>query len=222
VKKIPLPRPLKMNMKNIRICSVVTGSNLKEFLKNLDRVQEISEMVELRVDKIKDLREKDLMLIRKKTLKESILTGRNKEINSKALEIGFDYVDIDFSLLNNLGKLKTKRSRIIISFHDFNKTPTLNSLKKLKKKMKQFHPDVMKFATMVNSEADINILLKLLLSKDRNEKMIVVGMGEKGKIIRVVGPLIGSFLTYASTNYGRSEQGQIDILMLKKIYQLIN
>jgi 3-dehydroquinate dehydratase-1 len=209
-------------MKNIKICSVVTGSNLREFLKNLDKVQEISEMVELRVDKIKNLNEKDLELIRKKTTKEAIFTCRDNKIILRALDLGFNYVDIDFMLLNNFNLPKPKATKIIISFHDFKKTQSLIYLENIRKKMKRFQPEVMKFATMVNSEADINILLKLLLSKDRNEKMIVVGMGEKGKITRILGPLMGSFLTYASTQNGETALGQLDIKKMQNIYKLLN
>ncbi len=40
-------------MKKIKICTPVVGKKLKEFLNNLDRVQAISDMVELRVDEIR-------------------------------------------------------------------------------------------------------------------------------------------------------------------------
>ncbi|PIQ72406.1 hypothetical protein COS31_00620 [Candidatus Roizmanbacteria bacterium CG02_land_8_20_14_3_00_36_15] len=206
----------------IKICTVVTGSNLKKFLKNLDKIQEVSEMIELRVDKIKNLREKDLQLIRKNTIKEAIFTSRIKKIILKAFDLEFDFVDIDFSLITNFDLSKSRKTKIIVSFHDFEKTPSLILLKNIKKKMKQFQPDVMKFATMVNSGADIVNLFKLLLNKSNNEEIIVIGMGEKGKITRVLGPLLGSFLMYASTPYGKTASGQIDIMELKKIYQLIN
>ena len=39
----------------IKICSVVIGESLEEFLDNLRKVQEVSNFVELRVDYIKDL-----------------------------------------------------------------------------------------------------------------------------------------------------------------------
>lgn len=205
-------------MNKIKICAPVIGKTLKEFLKNLDQVQEVSDMVELRADKIKNLSEKDLQLIRRKTKKEAIFTCREKEIILKVLDLGFDYVDIGLSLISNLDLPKKRKTKIILSFHDFKKTPSLILLKKIKKEMKQFQPDVMKFATMIDSDVDIKNLLRLLLSKDNNEKMIVIGMGEKGKITRILGPLLGSFLTYASTSFGKSAPGQLEVAELKKIY----
>lgn len=208
-------------MKKIKICTPVIGKTLKEFLKNLEKVQEISQMVELRVDDIKNLSQKDLQLIRKKTTKEALLTSRIKKTILKALDLKFDYVDIDFSLITSINLSKLIKTKIIVSFHDFKKTPSLILLKKIKEKMKKIQPDVMKFATMNNSNADVINLLKLLLNKSNNEKMIVTGMGKKGQITRVLGPLLGSFLTYASTPFGKTASGQIDIKKMKNIYKLL-
>ena len=205
-------------MKKIKICTPVIGNTLKEFLTNLDKVQEVSEMIELRVDNIESLSKKDLLLIRKKTIKEAIFTSQKKEIILNALNLGFDYVDIDISLATNIDLIKNMTTKIIISFHDFKKTPSLILLKKIKKRIIQIKPDVMKFATMVNSDKDIINLLNLLLSKNNNEKLIVVGMGQKGKITRILGPILGSFLTFASTSFGKSAPGQLKISELKKIY----
>ncbi len=209
-------------MKNIKICTPVIGKTLKEFLKNLDKVQGISEMVELRVDHIKNLSENDLQLIRKKTIKEAIFTSRRKETILKALDLGFDYIDVEFSLVEELKLSKFKKTKVIISFHDYKKTPNIQELTLIIDRMRECNIEVLKIATMVNDDQDIKNLLQILLNKKKNEKIIVVGMGEKGRITRVLGPLLGSFLTFASTSQGETAPGQIDIVKLKKIYQLIN
>lgn len=209
-------------MKNIKICSPVIGKTLREFLINLDKVQEISEMVELRVDDIKNLSRKDLEFIRKKTTKEVIFTCRRKEIILKALDLGFDYIDVDFSLIMQLELSKSIKAKIIVSFHDFKKTPNIQELTSTVSRMRECNGEIIKIATMVNNDQDVNKLLKTLLDKKKDEKMIVVGMGEKGKITRILGPLLGSFLTYASTPCCKTASGQINIIKLKKIFQLIN
>jgi 3-dehydroquinate dehydratase-1 len=84
--------------------------------------------------------------------------------------------------------------------------------------MKKYQADIMKFATFVQDDADSKILFQFLFDKQDSEEMIVVGMGEKGKMIRVAGPLFGSYLTYASTDYSQSAPGQIDVSRLKKLY----
>ncbi len=209
-------------MKKIRICTPVTGATLKEFLKNLDQVQEISDIVELKVDGIKNLTKKDLLLIRERTEKEAIFTSRKNEIILKGLNLGFDYVDIDLSLTKKFKLSESRKTKIIISFHDFEKTPDVKKLMRIINRMKESNQDIIKIATMVNNDQDIKNLFQILLNKNKNEKIIVIGMGEKGKVTRILGPLLGSFLTFASTVFGKTAQGQIDIIKLKKIYKLIN
>ncbi|MFA6016910.1 MAG: type I 3-dehydroquinate dehydratase [Patescibacteria group bacterium] len=210
----------------IKICTPVIGKTLKEFLNNLDQVQEISDMVELRVDEIKNLTGKDLRLIKGKTKKEAILTSRKKEIILKAFEIGFDYVDIDLEILEKeptfAKAIVGKKTKIILSFHNFIKTPEIKELTFIVNCMRDLKVEVIKIATMINNDQDIKNLFKILLSKKKDEKMIMVGMGEKGQITRILGPLLGSFLTFASTEYGESAPGQIDINEMKRNYKLLD
>ena len=205
-------------MKKIKICTPVLGKTLREFLNNLDQVQEVSEMVELRVDEIRNLNKNDLKLIRERTTKEAIFTSRRKEIILKALDLRFDFIDIDLPLIKNFDLPKQIKSKIIISFHDFKKTPDMFQLNAIVNKIRKLKVEIIKIATKVNNNQDIKNLFKILLNKKKNEKIIVVGMGKKGKITRVLGPLIGSFLTFASTPFGQSAPGQLEISEFKKIY----
>lgn len=208
-------------MKKIRICTPVVGKTLKEFLKNLDNVQEISEMVELRVDDL-NLTQKDLILISKKIKKKAILTSRNKEVIMNSLNLGFDFIDIDLSMMNDLQLSKKDRSRIIISFHDLKKTPGINILRLLVEQIRRFKTGAIKIATVVNDDKDIKNLFQILLDKNESEKMIVIGMGKEGRVTRIFAPLLDSFLTFASTKFGKTAPGQIDINEMKKIYKLLN
>lgn len=205
----------------IKICTPVIGKSLNEFLRNLDRVQEVSEMVELRVDGINDLTEKDLEAIREKTKKGAILTSKNKKLINKGFDLGFDFVDINLSLISKLNLTEKRLERVVLSFHDFEKTPDIDDLEKIVKKMRRFHPEIIKIATKANNDQDIKNLMQILINKKEKEKTIVVGMGEKGKITRILGPLLGSFLTFASTKFGKSAPGQIDINNMNDIYKLL-
>ncbi|MCR4276902.1 MAG: type I 3-dehydroquinate dehydratase [Candidatus Roizmanbacteria bacterium] len=208
-------------MNKIKICVPVIGKTLNEFLKNLDKVQEASSMVELRVDGL-NLTQNDLILIRKRIKKETILTSRNKEIILSSLNLGFDFVDVDLLMMNDLKLSKNDRSRIIVSFHDHKKTPGINRLKLLVDKMRKFGSGVIKIATVINDDQDVKNLFQILLNKKENEKMIIIGMGRRGQITRIFGPFLGSFLTFASTPFGKTASGQIDINKMKKIYEILN
>lgn len=205
----------------IKICTPVIGETLKEFLINLEKVQGVSDMVELRVDNINNLNEEDLRLIRNKTKKKSIFTCRKKELILSGFKLGFDYVDIDLGLIKDLDLSKTQRSKTILSFHNFKKTPTMKELSEIVNNMRKFKVVVIKIATMVKNDDDLGNLFRILMSKKKYEKMIVAGMGKKGRIIRIIGPFLGSFLTFASTKYGESAHGQIDIIKMKNIYKLL-
>lgn len=208
-------------MKNIKICTPVVGKTLSEFLKNLDKVQEISDMVELRVDQIKNLSVEDLNLIRKKTKKEAIFTCRNKEMILEGFKLGFNFVDIDLALIKDLELSKSLRSRTILSFHNYKKTPNMKELSEVVNNMRKFKVEIIKIAMMVCNDNDLGDLFRLILGKRKNENIIVVGMGERGRLTRTLGPLLGSFLTFASTKYGESAPGQIDINEMKNIYKLL-
>lgn len=204
----------------IKICTPIIGKTLSEFLKNLTQVQAISEMVELRIDGL-NLTEKDLILIRKKTVKVAILTSKRKDLILKALDLKFNFIDINLSLMKTIELSKPEKDRIILSFHDFKKTPNIGELREMVNKMKKFKTGVIKIATMVENDQDVKNLFQILLRKNENEKMIVVGMGEKGKLTRFLGPILGSFLTFASTKFGNTAPGQIDIKKIKNIYKLL-
>lgn len=223
-------------MKIIRICAVVTGKTIDEFLGNLEKIQRIADLVELRVDYVNGFSVGDVDLIRSKTKTQAIFTCRRKEeggffhgkerermaILKKAMESGFDYIDIELSTAQILPTPFNKggegAAKIILSFHNLEKTSSLPELEEIKRQMKKYSPDVMKFATFVWDDADSKILFQFLLDKQADEEMIVIGMGERGKMVRVIAPLLGSYLTYASTDYSESAAGQIDIKELKKLY----
>lgn len=222
-------------MKDVRICVVVTGKNREEFLDNLEKIQRVADLVELRVDYIEGFSINDIDLIKNKIYRKAIFTCRKKEeggfyngseqeraaILKKAMGLGFEYVDIELAAVVNFQSNNTdlnNRSKIILSYHNFNNTPAISELEVIKKEMKRYSPDIMKYATLVRDARDIKTLFTFLLDKQAGEEMIVVGMGGKGRMSRVVAPLLGSYLTYASTDYSESATGQIGINELKKLY----
>jgi len=87
----------------------------------------------------------------------------------------------------------------------------VRELIKIAKKIAELNPDIIKISTMIKTDSDVMNLIKLMIDFPADKKRIVIGMGLKGKITRVMGPILGNFLTYVSTDFGKSAQGQIDI-----------
>lgn len=234
----PLSSPLQgedfiLNMNQIRICTVVTGQNIDEFVRNLDTIQNISDLIELRIDFIEDLKIDDITVIKSKTKKPAIFTCRKQEegghftgtehqrieILKKAIETEFKYVDIEYSTMQSQTFEENSNTKFIISYHNFKETPKYWELTKLIFDMHSCNADIIKIATQVNTDYDVQILFRALLSKKPEDNQIIIGMGEKGKQTRILGPLLGSYLTYASTEISETAPGQIHIEKLKSLYK---
>lgn len=213
----------------MKICTVVIGNTLNEFLDNLKEIQKVSNFVELRVDYIKNLSLKDIEIIRKNTFVESIFTcrtidaggnfkgniGELLEIIKVANTLKFEHIDVEVELLKYINF--NKNSKIIGSYHNFDMTPKYDDLLLIYDSIKKYDiVDIVKIATMVLNDDDNINLVKLLIKKKNS---IILGMGEKGKIIRIVAPLLGGYLTFASINKDNiSANGQLMLEEFKQLY----
>lgn len=220
---------------NIRICTPVTGESLEKFLNNLKKIQEISDFVELRVDHIQNIKVDDLEKIKNATKAQAIFTCRSKgeggkfiqeeksriEILQKAFDLGFDYVDVELSTMKAHEFKRNTKTKLIISYHNFVETPSYWDVQSIINTMNEFKPDIIKIATMMKEEYESVKIYRLLTNKPHEEERIVIGMGEKGKMTRIIGPILGSYLTYASTEFGETAEGQIELVMLRDIYAIM-
>lgn len=220
---------------SIRICTPVTGNTIEVFLSNLKKTETISDIIELRVDSIHSLSMDHMRMIRKTTSKEAILTCRSSQEGGnftgseservRVLQRGiglFEYVDIELSTVQAHDFSCNEKTKIIISYHNFSETPSYWDMQKIIFMINKHKPDIIKIATMVQEEYEVHKLYRLLTNKPHSEKRIVIGMGEKGRMTRIVGPLLGSYLTFASTPWSKSAPGQINIEDLKKVYNALN
>lgn len=194
-----------------KICVPVAADNLAEFLEKTEKAQKVTDIIELRVDYIENLKPNDLLKIKEKIYKKAILTCRTKteggffkgkevdrqKILEKAIKIGFDFVDIELRTINKIHTTNPK-TQIIVSHHNFKETPQVEDLEKIMQKMRKSRADIYKIATMINDKEDNQTLFKLMARKKEKEKTVIIGMGELGKITRVLGLIYGNFLTFAS------------------------
>ncbi len=131
----------------------------------------------------------------------------------KAIEAGAAYVDVELDAQEQyreeiIAKAKQHGCEVIISFHDIDGTPDRPTLEATLSACFRKGADIAKIACMIRSAKDIARLLGLL---DDSRKIVVIGMGEKGRITRVVAPMLGSPFTFASLSEGKeTAEGQID------------
>jgi 3-dehydroquinate dehydratase-1 len=111
---------------------------------------------------------------------------------------GVSCVDVEF-LSGICGAVCEKAAQlgkpVIVSYHNFQRTPPLPELEDILGKMRELPAAIPKLTTMVTQEADIETL-KVLLAKHRNKPLCVIGMGAKATETRVLFPTLGSCLTY--------------------------
>jgi 3-dehydroquinate dehydratase type I len=224
-------------MMNVNVCVVITAGNLKEAKRQLKKAKKFTKWVEIRADYISGLTSRDIAELN--LLCEgfnTIFTLRDIKFGGKfdrgskertglfnfALTQNFEFFDIDFEAFIEVAEyIKLSKKQFILSYHNFNETPDLESLSEIFLKISGYKPSIIKIATMVLKKTDINNLMSLLL-KFSDTKRIIVGMGEKGVLSRIIFPFFGSFLTFASLDKAGSAPGQLEVSQIKKIYSTIS
>lgn len=152
---------------------------------------------------------------------------RRKELLLAAIDAGASYVDIEMESGNAYRKELVERARlkgckVIISFHDFRKTPDAEELSRIISRCFWEGADIVKIACKVNSARDNVRLLNILDQDDCHGRAVVVGMGTQGRITRVAGPLLGSPFTFASlSDEKKTAPGQIEKNTLEQILKVL-
>ncbi|MDY7081352.1 MAG: type I 3-dehydroquinate dehydratase, partial [Halobacteria archaeon] len=126
-------------------------------------------------------------------------TERVKLLDSALGKDSVEAVDIELTADEKhrtkiVNKAERKGVTSIVSYHDFDATPSDEKLRDVLGRATQ-EGDVGKLAVMPEADEDILRLLRVTLDFDT---VCTIAMGEKGTYSRVVAPLLGSKLTYGS------------------------
>ncbi|MFH1520745.1 MAG: type I 3-dehydroquinate dehydratase [Candidatus Micrarchaeota archaeon] len=210
------------------ICVSIAESDLEGCLKAMHGL----EMAEIRLDKLNEPKDEIVKKIFTQPLKliatcrpEAGDDERRKKILFTAIDNGAAFVDIEVDCRDDYKKAiveraKKKDCKVIISFHDHKKTPPSAELEQIVDWCFQSGADIAKIACMVNSNKD-NAKLLGLLDSERN--MVVIGMGVKGRITRVIAPLLGSVFTFAASEKGKeTADGQLTKNEIEQLMQQID
>ncbi len=149
-------------------------------------------------------------------------------INLLSLKDGPDAIDIELSAgmkeRNRVIKAaKDRETAVIVSSHDFLKTPPLQNMRTIIEEMFLAGADIAKLAVMPLSVGDTLNLLRVTLDfKDAGKSVCTIAMGSQGKHTRVVAPFYGSVLTYASIESDESAApGQLPVNEIKRIMEML-
>ena len=217
-------------MSKVRLCASITGPDMAA----IKKIEPIVDLFEVRIDLIGD----NWTDVARQLKKPWIACNRMVEEGGKwegnearrierllqAIELGAKIVDIEYNAKNveNIIKLIKKRAECLLSFHDFQKTPSLDVLKQIVNKELKAGADICKVVTTAQTFED-NLAVMRLFSEFPDTKMVAFAMGTQGFISRVMAPLIGAHFTYGAVKKGtESAPGQLPVSDMLAVYEMVN
>ncbi|MDF2378650.1 MAG: type I 3-dehydroquinate dehydratase [Candidatus Gracilibacteria bacterium] len=175
------------------------------------------ELISALIKQLKKKTTKKLVVVCKNNLERGKYKGSDKEkvdLLVAAAHSGADFIDIGLhSQSKEIQRLKTakKKAKLILSHHDFTKTPVKKTLHSKVGQMKEKKADIIKVATMCHNVQDIERLMNLALDlKRKKQAHIILGMGEAGIITRLFAKHIGNTLNFVSLD-SKTAPGQFDL-----------
>lgn len=144
-------------------------------------------------------------------------TEKYLKLLSEASTLEPSYLDIDYGAFFLVDAIKKKypRLKIILSYHDFDKFPT---------NLEQLYLDMqcegVNFYKIAVSTVDAIQSLKILNFSKGKKNLITVGMGNHGKITRILSPVVNNPITYCHADSMPSlASGQMAISELINVYK---
>jgi 3-dehydroquinate dehydratase-1 len=197
-----------------KTCVSIAESSPNKIKIKLKTALKKSDYVEVRLDFLKKEQVPKVLEIIKKDLNKIVCTLRPKteggrfEGNEKErisiIKLISEYnpylLDIEYNTLKKnkelVKYLKSTKTKLLVSWHDFKKTPKNTELQNKIKQMSKFSCNV-KIVSTAKSTDDSTRMLGLYSKKGKNN-LISFAMGDAGKISRILCLYLGSPYTYVS------------------------
>lgn len=167
----------------------------------------------------------DLAVIQKFFKKPMMGKSENLEMLKRAAKAGMHYVDVPHNLQTDPefdSLVKNKGVQVVRSFHDFAGTPSMRILQEVLDEMDSSGAHILKIATHVSTPEDTALLMRLLELPKYKGRLVVTGMGELARELRIHAPLKGSLFYYAPVaGIKPSASGQISKDELEREWSLL-
>lgn len=223
----------------IKYCLPIIKSSkeevLQEILQNIDNYDFFEvwleyiegldiNFIEILLNKFND---KLILLFRRQNLERGKLSVDLRREIIKLLDSSDSLLDLDiFDQKEDLEFINQSNLRIkkIVSYHNYEQTPTLDELQKITEEMDKFNPTILKVSTFCqNKEDGLKLLSLILMLKKNNKKFIVLGMGAERLITRIFGALWGNEFNFAPIDLKeKSAEGQLTKRQLENILKEVN
>jgi 3-dehydroquinate dehydratase-1 len=194
-----------------RVVGVIASENDLEAV--LGEAGKLIDLCELRIDILEPcparMRElaSTLAIPRVVTVRDPVEGGLNRLSEARRYELFEEwfglsnYIDLELRNLGRFcrlaGRAENAGIQIIVSLHDFDKTPSLQELETALDKSRGDRQRIFKIACKVTCWDDVKVLSEIL-EKHRETPIAVMGMGPLGKLSRILFAGFGSELAYVS------------------------
>ena len=150
----------------------------------------------------KKLERENFSLLGTLRLKEAIeeTPERIKQFSKILLYVGAIDIEYESSLKKEIISLaKTNNRIVILSSHNFRKTPSLEEMEEVYQEGIACHADIVKLAYQANSLEEVQRLLEFALKykEEKNPRLVWISMGEWGKVSRLLAYFTNAPFTYA-------------------------
>ncbi len=208
------------------ICVAISDNNYGNCLDVLEKI----EMAEIRLDLVDfnyDQISQVFSMPKKLIATYRPVEGKEEERLPKlkaAIEAGAKYVDIEYESAANYRNDLIRHAHkcncdVIISYHNFEYTPDCSELEHIVEQSFAMKADVVKVVTTVNTNLDNSKIISLYKLPGR---VVAFGMGNLGKITRIIAPFLGAEFTFAAMDEKlATAPGQIAYSKIRSIIQQI-
>lgn len=136
-----------------------------------------------------------------------------------------DFVDVELRRGDDLVRSLVHSAHqhgvlVIVSYHDFERTPTVNDMVDLLGRMDHLGADIPKLAVMAQSSEDaLRLMQATAASREALKKpLITMAMGREGTISRLAGEAFGSCITFCALG-SASAPGQVGLSQAIRVLQ---
>lgn len=223
---------------NPRICVSIIPKTVEEAQHLIDKAERTgADLIEARLDvfgefehlaKVASLGKTPKIATLKHVNQGGKFTGtenQQRHILVDAAKSGFAYVDIDLEATNPrkfATEARERGAKSIISSHNFKTTPESSELTRILDEEIGYGADVCKIVTTANHVEDNLTLLNFLSANSNKARIVCFGMGEEGKLSRLLSPVFGGYFTFASLERGaETAPGQMTINEMRASYKLL-
>ena len=251
MKNIVKVRNLKLGEGIPKICVPLVGKTNEEILEEAKNLKEIKlDLVEWRIDHYENVENiekcKEILKELREELGETpiLVTFRSKkeggerevsteyyiELNKEISRTGMaDLIDLelftgDREVSEIVNFAHENEVKVVMSNHDFDKTPAKEEIVKRLCKMQELGADLPKIAVMPQTTSDVLTLLCAtdeMVTKYADRPIITMSMAGLGVISRIAGETFGSALTFGAAKVA-SAPGQVSVKELNNVLKLMH